>query len=244
VTPDKRVGAGMVWPPIAGRHVLNALSGGQPRLRQLPNQAWIGESGRWLLLSLPEHSFNSEVLAREEMLRLARSHSLLKPVLTEQRCVSCTMNWGSEWRIWQVVRRETTLADVLQLMHGLPTAESIVTELLRIAYLLGVALARFRAASLFCAPALDKIAVSQGGPVYSGFVLPNDTHAASGSSESLGAAALIRRELQGAITALARRLELMPQLLRQLEANKRSAPPGDRVAETLIAMFLHTDTRT
>jgi hypothetical protein len=243
VTPDKRVGAGMVWPPIAGRHVLNALSGGQPRLRQLPNQAWVGESGRWLLLSLPEHAFNSEVLAREEMLRLSRSHSILKPVLTEQRCVSCTQNRGGEWRIWQVVRRETTLADVLQLMHGLPTAESIVTELLRIAYLLGVALARFRAASLFCAPTLDKIAVSQGGPVYSGFVLPTDT-TSNGHSETLGAAGLIRRELHGAITALARRLELMPQLLRQLEANKRSAPPGDRVAETLIAMFLHTDTRT
>jgi hypothetical protein len=125
-------------------------------------------------------------------------------------------------------------------MHELPAADSIVTELLRIAYLLGVALARFRAASLYCVPTLDKIAVSQAGPVYTGFVLPGDT---APGAEAIAAPTLIRRELQGAVTALARRLELMPQVLRQLEASKRSAPPGDRVAETLITMFLHTDTR-
>jgi hypothetical protein len=237
--PDRLVGAGMVWPPIAGRHVLNEITDSHPQLRQLANEAWLGESDRWLLLSVKQHAFDSETLAREEMLRLARSHSLFKTVLSEHRCISCTLTEQREWRIWQVVRRETTLADVLRMMLELQAADSIVTELLRVAYLLGAAAVRFSAASLTCAPTLDTIAVSHSGPVYTGFLLP----AGEGTGAPLEGAALLRSELQGAITGLAQRPELVSQLLRQLEASKRSAPPGDPVAETLIAMFLQNDTR-
>jgi hypothetical protein len=227
----------MVWPPIAGRHLLNEITDAQPVVRQLRNHAWLGEADRWLLLSLREHTFSNEMHAREEMLRLARSHSMFKTVLSEHRCISCALTGLGDWRIWQIVRRETTLADVLRLMLELQTADSIVTEMLRIAYLLNAAASRFRTAALPCIASLDRIAVSNGGPVYTGFLLPADP--AESRNEALEVSTLVRREMRDSVTALAGRRELLPQVLRQLEAAKRSAPPGDPIAETLIAMFLH-----
>lgn len=238
--PDKRVAAGMVWPPIAGRHVLNEITDSRPILRQLKNQAWLGESERWLLLSLREHVFDNEMNAREEMLRLARSHAQFKPVLSDHRCISCALTGQGGWRIWQVVRRETTLADVVRLMLDLLTADSICTELLRIAYLLDAAATRFRTAGLPCEPTLDKIAVTHGGPVFTGFLLTAEGgHASPATTDG---PTLVRRELEPAVVALNGRRDLVQQLLRQLEASKGSAAPGDPVAETLIAMFLHHDT--
>lgn len=234
--PSEGVGAGMVWPPIAGRIILHELSANPPELDQRDG-CWAADTtDGWRLMSLDAHRFGSEIEAREQMLQLARQHSGFKSLLSEHRCVICSASGGDDWRIWQIVRRETTLANIAESATHLQSPETIASELLGIGDMLCAAALAFREARFPGRPALDALAVSHGKPVFAGFV-PMSPEAVVESD----VAKLLRRELNDAVATLSRRADIVPRLLRLLEASKRFLADAPPVAENLIAMFLHHD---
>lgn len=235
--PDDRLDAGMVWPPIAGRIVLHEISTHSPEVVQSDDQSWVAYTAdRWQLRSLPEHSYPTQAEARDELLRQARIHSRFKALLSEHRCVCGAPSGAGDWRIWQVVRRETTLADIVRLTLELKTPESVAAELLRVGRMLSRAVELFAEAGLPFKPTLDSLAVSHGNPVYTRFLLMAEVDA--NPHVEFDVVELLRQELRKPVAVLARRGEGASLLLRQLEAARAAARAGDIVPETLIALFL------
>jgi signal recognition particle receptor subunit beta len=237
--PDDRLDAGMVWPPIAGRIVLHEISANPPVVTITDHQLWVAQTAeRWLLLSLPAHCQPTQDAAREELLRQARLHARFKALLSEHRCICAAPSGLGDWRIWQIVRRETTLADILRLTLSLKSADSVATELLRVGRMLCRAVELFRDAGLPVTPALESLAISHGTPVYTRHLLLDANAVAC---IDVDAVALLQQELRHAVATLARRSASAPSLLRQLEAARAVAPASDIVPETLIALFLQQD---
>lgn len=238
--PDPNVGAGTVWPAVAGRIILHEIAGQRVSARQLSDAAWLAEiPDSWRMVSLDQHRFEAETLARDELLRMARLHAAYKPVLSEHRCITFAQTGFGDWRVWQVVRRDKTLSDVLSLVLELPSPESIAMELLRAGRTLWGAVETFREAAFPCPVTLGTLAVSQGRPVYAGFLLAPPSLESEDWRDSEGDVAdVLRTELQGVIGTLAARGELMPRLLRQLESGKRGDAADNAVADTLIGMCL------
>jgi signal recognition particle receptor subunit beta len=239
--PDPGVGAGTVWPAVGGRIILHEIAQHRPVMRQLADSAWTAEiSDSWRLLSPPEHRFVSEALARDEILRLARLHAGCKGLLSEHRCITFADSGHGDWRIWQVVRRDKTAADLLALALELPAPESVAMELLRIGRVVCGAVEAFREARFPGIVTLDMLALSGGRPVYAGF-LPAVMYRNGAAPQPYAgdAAAVLKTELHEAIGMLSRRGEAMPRLLRQLEASQRGDDVDRLVAQTLIEMSLH-----
>lgn len=235
--PDERLDTGMVWPPIAGRIVLQELAAGEPVVTQREDGAWLARAAeRWQLLSLARDCFQTQAAARDELVRQARIHAQLKPVLSEHRCLCAAPTGRGEWRIWQVVRHETTLADIVRLTLSLKSADSVAAELLRVARILANAAQLFRSMQLPLRPTLAALAVSRSRPVYTGYLLPHEIE--TNAAAEYETAALLRQELGEAVAMLARRGERAALVLRQLEAARAAAPPEDIAPETLIAEFL------
>jgi signal recognition particle receptor subunit beta len=236
--PDDRLDSGMVWPPIAGRVILHEITASPPVVSQLESLSWTAQAGeRWQLLSLPQHCFPSQAAAREELLRLARMHAQFRPLLSEHRCLCGAPSGLGDWRIWQVVRRETTLADILRLTLGLKSPDSVAAELLRIARMLCKAAELFQNAGLPFTPSLETLAVSHRKPVFTRYLLP-DAAEPQATHARQEPAQLLRAQLHDAVAKLAQRRESAPSLLRQFEAARENARAGDIVPETLIAMFI------
>jgi signal recognition particle receptor subunit beta len=238
--PDDCIDAGMVWPPIAGRIILQEISAHPPVVARTDDLSWGAQTtDRWQLLSPAQYCFPTQDKAREELLRQARMHSQFKAQLSEHRCVCCAPSGLGDWRIWQIVRRETTLSDIVRLTLALKSADSVAAELLRVGRMLCRAVELFRSTGLPFKPALESLAVSHGTPVFTRFVWPHVVEATPVVEHD--PAALLRQELRPAVTTLAKRRESAPSLLRQLEAARAAAPAGDVVPETLIALFLQVD---
>jgi len=238
--PDDRLDAGMVWPPISGRIVLHEISGARPNVSRAEDHSWVASAGeRWQLLSLPQHCFATQAEARDELLRQARMHAQLKTLLSEHRCLCGAPSGLGDWRIWQIVRRETTLAEIVRLTLGLKSADSVAAELLRVGRMLVRAVELFRNAGLTFRPALDALAISQGTPVFTRYLLPDAVD--PNAYIDFDPVELLRQELREAVRTLAKRSERAPSLLRQLEAASAAASGDDIVPETLIELFLQHD---
>jgi signal recognition particle receptor subunit beta len=233
--PDDQLDAGMVWPPIAGRIILHEFSANPPAVSRAEDLSWVGQAGeRWQLLSLSQDCFPTQAAARDELLRQARLHSQFKSLLSEHRCICAAPSGFGDWRIWRIVRRETTLADIVRLTLELKSADSVAAELLRVGRMLYRAAELFGSAGLPLSPTLDALAISQGKPVFTRCLLPDVANA----SAQHDPAELLRQELRHAVEILAKRGDRASALLRQLEAARAAAPVEDIVPETLIAMFL------
>lgn len=235
--PDDHLDAGMVWPPIAGRIILHEIAANPPAVAQAADQSWVAQTTeRWQLLSPSHACFPTQAAARDELLRQARLNSQFKALLSEHRCVCVAPSGGGDWRLWHIVRRETTLADIVRLTLELRSAASVAAELLRVGRMLCRAAELFQEAGLPFKPALDALAVSHGKPVFTRYLLLD-------ALEQNGAIPyapdeLLRDELGAAVAALMKRGESAPSLLRQLEAARAAAAASDIVPEVLLALFL------
>lgn len=235
--PDDRIDAGMVWPPVAGRIILHEISAHPVAIEQTAGGAWRGRvAARWRLLSLPQHSYTTQDAAREELLRQARIHSRFKSLLSEHRCVCGAPTGAGDWRIWQVVRHEATLADIVRLTLELKSPESVAAELLRIGRMLSRAAELFTEAGFPYRPSLDALAISHGSPVFTRNLVVDEV--ATVERVQHDAVQLLRDELRDPVATLAQRGDVASLLLRQLEAARAAAASGDSVPEALLALFL------
>jgi hypothetical protein len=115
--PDMNVNAGCVFPPVSGRIILHQLkSDGDIIIKQHDSGDWeVTIDKQWKLINRRQACFASSNEAREHFVSDAQIHQQLKSVLSEHRCLAITEELEQDypWRVWQVVRAETSLAELL-----------------------------------------------------------------------------------------------------------------------------------
>lgn len=117
--PDATIPSGWVWPPINGRILLQeATARGSPVAQELSPREWVADSpSGWRFHSPPGGAFGDHESARAALIHWAQVHASLATWMSPHRCVALSETEHG-YRLWQVVRLETTvwkrLADALR----------------------------------------------------------------------------------------------------------------------------------
>lgn len=111
--PGPDLPGGWIWPPVNGRVLLQEASIGMGAPEEHDgNWSAASESG-WRFRSGADCVFDDLDEARGALLRWAQLHAALAPWLSSQRCIALTEAGGGTFRIWQVVRSEPSLRQIM-----------------------------------------------------------------------------------------------------------------------------------
>jgi hypothetical protein len=100
---------------VDGRIILHEASNAQPQLQPIERGGWDGIAGeRWRFHSDGEAEFESLEQGRVELVEWARMHSAGTGVLSRDRCIALVPDAHRRFRLWQVVKRQTTLRDQME----------------------------------------------------------------------------------------------------------------------------------
>lgn len=226
--PDDRVPSGMVWPPIEGRIHLHEATAERPSPVE-EDGAWnaLTETG-WRMQAPASGTFRDIDEGRDALIRWARAHAALGRRLSHPRCVVLCPAGDGGFRLWQLVKRETTVSDLLDEAFASRSAERIADALLEGARLLSVA--SETGVGLPLPIGIDVLGSDRGNPVFTGLVPHPFEFVASASAR--GTLELLERELGAMVRA---RLEDVAE-----------ATPAivDRVLRTLESRFELRDVAT
>lgn len=157
--PAPDLPSGLVWPPVIGRVMLSELPAERILLVRSATGGWSERSpGNWRVLSRPSGSFSSLEEGRRTLIQHARLHAGLKEVLSESRGLALAETGGGEWRLWQIVRRETTLRDALEGIGVLARPSEVAGRLLAVVGRIAAAEVTFLSGACRLPISLDTIA--------------------------------------------------------------------------------------
>jgi len=112
--PDEDTPPQWIWPPYAGRKILNEVIKYALKPRLQPDGTWvINAKNRWRCFSKSQWLYTNTDSAFEALRANMRMHLLCSPIISEQRCVAVASDIKNSWRLWQIVHLETTLAEDL-----------------------------------------------------------------------------------------------------------------------------------
>lgn len=169
--PNEGVASGMVWPPVDGRVLLHEACESPFVPRRTADGDWVGEAGRWRFHSPAQAVYADPELGRRGLIEWARLHASGQRCFSGPRAVVLAADGQGEWRLWQVVRIEDSLRDLL--VRGIQNGTSAPSLLRR---LLDAGRKLFEATeSLNLAPCrlpmtIDTIGAPNGTPLYVGFL--------------------------------------------------------------------------
>lgn len=199
--PDASVPSGAIWPPVEGRAILAELADIELTPRRLANGDWAAGLGTgWRVVSAAAATFESLDAGRAALISWARLHASANAVLSPTRCIVIADSGEGGWRLWQIVRAETSLRDAIDEAFDERDNDKLIGALARIAQLLIEAEDKLAATPLALACTLDSIGESTseaGGAVYLG-LMPEDG-ASTEPRPRRGRDALIDGELAPAI---------------------------------------------
>jgi GTPase SAR1 family protein len=197
--PGSNVQFGLVWPAVEGRLALVEASVDRCEVRDWGDGRWGAFlPGGWAIeSSAPEYPTQEE--GRRALLEWARLHSAARGSLSRRRCITLVENvqGGGGWRLWQVVKRQASLADLAQEALGEVGADDTVTGLVHAARLLFRAADQFARIPVPLSPRLRDVAIEGGLPRYVGFVAP-----VGQKDQPEAAEAVIRKDLADLLAAL------------------------------------------
>jgi signal recognition particle receptor subunit beta len=196
--PDHEVPSGMIWPPVEGRVLLLDACATPFTPRQLPQGDWTGEAGPWRFHSPRQASYADPELGRRALVEWARVHASGQRWLSAPRVVVLAASGSGTWRLWQIVRAETTLRDHLRDSNH--SAHALLRRLLDAGRALLAATESLVLAPYRLPITVDTVGIPNGTPLYVG-LLPDPFLARSGHPISADdRPTLLRREL-GALAA-------------------------------------------
>ncbi|MDM8560184.1 hypothetical protein [Candidatus Parabeggiatoa sp. HSG14] len=113
--PDEDTTAQWIWPPFAGRNILENVFKYALRPRLQSDGTWIiNAKNDWRCFSKSHWLYPSADKAQDALRANMCMHLQCSPLLSEQRCVAVAANIKNTWRLWQIVHIETTLAKDLE----------------------------------------------------------------------------------------------------------------------------------
>jgi len=113
--PDATVPSGAIWPPVEGRAILMEVSAIELQPRRHANGDWsAGLGSGWRLVSKREATFESLDSGRSALVQWARLHAACTAVVSPRRCIVLAATGDGSWRLWQIVRAEESLRDLVE----------------------------------------------------------------------------------------------------------------------------------
>ena len=193
--PSIAVPVGMIWPPLDGRVLLLEACAAPFTPRRLPHGDWIGEVPGWRFHSPNQACYVNPEMGRRGLVEWARLHALAQRWLSNPRIVVLAATGQGTWRLWQIVKTEETLRDVLvrKIEDGSPAA--LLRRLLDSGRQLLAATETLHLTPFRLPVRIDTVGAQRGVPVYVSF-LPDPFLVRPGQPINLEQrAALLRREL-------------------------------------------------
>jgi signal recognition particle receptor subunit beta len=235
VRPDSRVPSGLVWPPMAGRIVLQELEGLPMRWVRL-RDAWLGAAGgRFHLLTRDADVFSDMELGRQHLLTTARLHTTLVGLMSERRALALAESHDGAWRLWHVVRVESCLEDEVEQLVEHPEDPGIAAALFESADLLLTAAQRFRDARAPWKTTLRHVGGKSGDLRFVGIV----SAPSSAGEVTARPAEILRREFGPFCERVSRHPGFdAPRAVAKLREVLRGRPERAEAIEALVAMVI------
>lgn len=183
--PNPDLPVGRVWPPVEGRAILHEANAARIELVESPTGDWLERRGHWIVQSAANALYLNADLGRAALVEWARWHATLGRHLSPHRALALSEDEQGVWRLWQVVRREKTVGQVLSKAFGSREVDSMARTLL----LAARALAEVdRALSLTGLRVdLDNVSILESGPVFVALApTPRELATAAQSESKLG----------------------------------------------------------
>jgi signal recognition particle receptor subunit beta len=233
--PDDGVPSGMIWPPIDGRTILHEACAGGFSPRKVSHGDWVGETGEWRFHSPRQTNYGDPERGRRSLIDWARLHAAGHRWFSAPRAIALAPTGQGSWRLWQVVKTESSLRDllVLGIQDGSPGA--LLRRLLDVGRILLEATELLALAPCRLALTIDTVGAQNGRPLYVGFlpdpVLVRPPHPMSADDQ----ATLLRRELGTLASAELRehRPEAFP-LLRSVVRETDPRPVVEAIHDVLF----------
>ena len=192
--PDASVPSGAIWPPVEGRAILHEVSQLALVTRVLGNGDWSAGLGTgWRIVSCRDSTFESVDAGRSALIHWARLHAACTSSISPRRCIVLAATGDGHWRLWQIVRAEPSLREVLGGANAEPTLELAVHRLCQVAQVLVDVHERLATAACDLPCNLDSVGQSERGGVYIG-LMPLPATAAP-TIQRLDISALLAAEL-------------------------------------------------
>ena len=173
-----------------------ALSGPSPALLQPHGESWFAFEGVFQIHSSSDAVFLDLDAGRAELIAWARFHAAAQSLLSKRRCLVLAETGDGRSRLWQIVRRESSLRDLLGVGRDDANALDVARRLANASRVLAEAQALCASRLLPLCCTLDTIGVSElNQPVYVGLVgatTPDSLPRISAEAVAEDLAALVR----------------------------------------------------
>ncbi|MCK5719443.1 MAG: hypothetical protein KAH84_05760 [Thiomargarita sp.] len=104
-----------ICPPVSGREMLREVLKYSSKPQLQANDIWvINADDKWNCFSKQSWLYNSTEKAQTAIRTHTQIYLQCSPLLSEQRCIVMVENTDNNWRLWQIVRCETTLMNFLK----------------------------------------------------------------------------------------------------------------------------------
>ncbi len=194
--PDAAVPSGAIWPPVEGRAILCELAQIALAPRRLSNGVWAAGLGSgWRVVSSRDGSFASLDQGRTALIQWARLHAGTAGAISPRRCIVLADDGDRGWRLWQIVRAETSLREAVDSALRDHAGDALIPRLCRLAQLLIDADDKLARLSLALPCTLDCIGGGGGVAVYIG-LMPDVTTTLAGPRPRSDPRALLRNQLE------------------------------------------------
>jgi len=193
--PDRSVPSGLIWPPIAGRIVLQeATERSLDPVRQSDGSWGCSGDSAWRLQSDLGGLYFDFDEGRAALIDWARTHAVLAPYLSGKRCIVLARAAPGAWRLWQLVFAIPSLKSGLRQVCAEGAPEDVARVLLSVAKRLLDFAPRLAATPLAELGTLERLAVENGLTVYGGLFPSRNGRTAVGRAEE-SASEVLRRHL-------------------------------------------------
>lgn len=131
LVPNETTSTQWIWPPLAGRTWVQTIFHAPTKIVQQSNGIWIIEaSNNWSGFSKAEWLYHDIQLAKQALHDHIRMHLQCSPLLSEKRGIVIAAD-EENWRLWQLVQLETTLATDLLMALQENTLDKLALEVFR-----------------------------------------------------------------------------------------------------------------
>jgi signal recognition particle receptor subunit beta len=233
--PDAAVPSGAIWPPVEGRAMLCELDGLALRPRLLSTGDWAAGLGTgWRVVSTRDAIYPSLDQGRAALIPWARLHAASAAAVSARRCIVLADDGAQGWRLWQIVRAEPSLRELIDDALREPTCEAMLLRICQAAQLLLDADRKLASAPLILPCNLDTVGPCEASAVYIG-LMPDPVAVRAGAVVQRDAGDLLRAQLAPVIGPdLGERRAALGAVLARLPVRFQHA---EAIVPTLAAML-------
>jgi hypothetical protein len=170
--PNKDIAARDLCPLKEGRIILKNITNKDLQPVENNKEWLITIEKQWQLLSSRNDICDNYNIARQKLSNAVQIQRDLKIHISKQRCLAITETDDKEqWRLWQLVKIEQTLAQLLIDAYAKKDAKKIATMLFIVADKFFTACTQFSQLEIQLPLALNNLALEENKIIFTGFVL-------------------------------------------------------------------------